>query len=58
MRDAPICRVGARAFEVPTDQSEADGTLSWDKATIVIVEIEAGGATGPGYIYANASLPA
>jgi L-alanine-DL-glutamate epimerase-like enolase superfamily enzyme len=56
VRDAAIRRVAARAFEVPTDQPEADGTLSWDKTTIVIVEIEAGGVTGLGYTYADASL--
>jgi len=56
MRDAAIRRVAARAFEIPTDQPEADGTLSWDKTTIVVVEIEAGGATGLGYTYADASL--
>jgi L-alanine-DL-glutamate epimerase-like enolase superfamily enzyme len=55
-RDAAIRRVTARAFEVPTDQPEADGTLAWDKTTIVVVEIEAGGATGLGYTYADASL--
>jgi L-alanine-DL-glutamate epimerase-like enolase superfamily enzyme len=56
VRDAEIRHVAARAFEIPTDQPEADGTLSWDKTTIVIVEIEAGGATGLGYTYADASL--
>ena len=56
VRDAAIRQVAARAFEVPTDQPEADGTLSWDKTTIVIVEIEAGGATGLGYTYADKAL--
>jgi L-alanine-DL-glutamate epimerase-like enolase superfamily enzyme len=56
MHDAAIQRVAARAFEIPTDQPEADGTLAWDKTTIVIVEIDAGGQTGLGYTYADASL--
>ena len=56
MRDAAIRNVSARAFEVPTDQPEADGTLAWDKTTIVIVEVEAGGTTGLGYTYAGAAL--
>ena len=56
MRDAAIRHVTARAFEIPTDQPEADGTLAWDRTTIVIVEIEAGGATGLGYTYADAAL--
>ena len=46
MRDAAIRHVAARAFEIPTDQPEADGTLAWDRTTIVIVEIEAGGTKG------------
>jgi L-alanine-DL-glutamate epimerase-like enolase superfamily enzyme len=56
MPAAAIRHVTARAFEIPTDQPEADGTLAWDKTMIVIVEIEAGGTTGLGYTYADASL--
>jgi L-alanine-DL-glutamate epimerase-like enolase superfamily enzyme len=56
MRDAAIRNVAARAFEIATDQPEADGTLAWDKTTIVIVEVEGGGAKGLGYTYADASL--
>ena len=56
MRDAAIRHVAARAFEIPTDQPEADGTLAWDRTTIIIVEIEAGGTKGLGYTYADAAL--
>ena len=56
MQEAPITRVGARAYTIPTDAPEADGTLAWDRTTLVIVEIEAGGQTGLGYTYADASL--
>lgn len=52
---APITGVSARAFCIPTDAPEADGTLEWDKTTIVLVEIEAGGRKGMGYSYAAAS---
>lgn len=41
------------AFTIPTDAPESDGTLSWNKTTIVVVEIEAGGHTGLGYTYAD-----
>ena len=41
------------AFTIPTSSPEADGTLEWDKTTIVIVEIEAGNQTGIGYSYAD-----
>jgi L-alanine-DL-glutamate epimerase-like enolase superfamily enzyme len=56
MREAPIRRVAARAYEVPTDQPEADGTLEWDRTTLVLVEIDAAGQTGLGYTYAHAAL--
>lgn len=41
------------AYTVPTSSPEADGTLDWDKTTIVIVEVRAGDATGLGYSYAD-----
>lgn len=41
------------AYTVPTDFPESDGTLKWDKTTIVIVEIGAGGVRGLGYSYAD-----
>lgn len=56
MRDALIRQVSARAYEIPTDGPEADGTLAWDRTTLVLVEIEAGGETGLGYTYADAAL--
>ncbi len=51
-----ISRVNARAFIIPTDQPEADGTFSWTRTTLVIAEILAGDQTGLGYTYADASL--
>ena len=56
MQEAPIARVGARAYTIPTDAPEADGTLEWDRTTLILVEIEAGGTTGLGYTYADACL--
>jgi L-alanine-DL-glutamate epimerase-like enolase superfamily enzyme len=56
--EAPIARLAARAFEVPTDQPESDGTLAWDATTIVVVEAEAGGERGLGYTYAPAAAAA
>lgn len=50
--------VAARAFTVPTDRPEADGTMAWSKTTLVLVEIAGGGKTGLGYTYADASLVA
>ncbi|HEY3829925.1 MAG TPA: enolase C-terminal domain-like protein [Solirubrobacteraceae bacterium] len=47
-----IERLAARAFTVPTDAPEADGTLSWNATTIVVAEAGAAGHTGIGYSYA------
>ncbi len=46
----------ARAYTVPTDAPEADGTFAWDKTTVVVAEAEAGGETGLGYSYTDASV--
>jgi L-alanine-DL-glutamate epimerase-like enolase superfamily enzyme len=51
----PIEKVEVCAYKVPTDYPESDGTLEWDKTTIVIVEIEAAGMRGLGYTYADTS---
>jgi L-alanine-DL-glutamate epimerase-like enolase superfamily enzyme len=42
----------ARAFTVPTDAPEADGTLSWNTTTLVLAEAHACGHVGVGYSYA------
>jgi L-alanine-DL-glutamate epimerase-like enolase superfamily enzyme len=54
--EAPLTRVSAAAYEIPTDAPEADGTLEWDRTVMVVVEIEAGGQTGLGYTYADGSI--
>jgi L-alanine-DL-glutamate epimerase-like enolase superfamily enzyme len=46
-----IDRVTARAFTVPTDAPEQDGTAAWDSTTLVVAEVEADGVTGIGYSY-------
>lgn len=45
-------RLVARAFEIPTDGPEGDGTFTWDSTTVVVVEAISGGHTGIGYSYA------
>jgi L-alanine-DL-glutamate epimerase-like enolase superfamily enzyme len=54
--EVPIKSVRARAFEIPTDQPEADGTISWESTTLILVEIAGGGKTGIGYTYSDASM--
>jgi L-alanine-DL-glutamate epimerase-like enolase superfamily enzyme len=56
MREAPIERLAAQAFEIPTDQPESDGTAEWRSTTLVVVEARAGGRTGLGYTYADRAV--
>lgn len=55
LSSAQIDNVEVSSYTVPTDYPESDGTLEWDKTTIVIVEIKAGGLRGLGYTYADTS---
>ncbi len=51
---ATIERVVARAFRIPTDGAESDGTLDWDATTLVVAWAEGAGTRGLGYTYADA----
>ncbi|HTH73208.1 MAG TPA: enolase C-terminal domain-like protein [Trinickia sp.] len=51
----PIAAVRAHAYKIPTDAPEADGTFEWNSTTLIVVEIDAGGCTGLGYTYTDAS---
>ena len=51
-----ITGVSAQAYTIPTDAPEGDGTFTWDKTTLVLVEVAGGGATGLGYTYADTLL--
>jgi L-alanine-DL-glutamate epimerase-like enolase superfamily enzyme len=50
-----IERVDVPVYEVPTDAPEADGTIAWDRTTVVMVELAGAGRTGLGYTYASAT---
>jgi L-alanine-DL-glutamate epimerase-like enolase superfamily enzyme len=50
---AALERLTVSAYTVPTDAPEADGTISWDRTTLVLVEAAAGGKTGLGYTYGS-----
>lgn len=54
-RTAParISSVRVRAFTVPAEAPESDGTLLWNAATLVLCEITAGEVVGSGYTYAD-----
>jgi L-alanine-DL-glutamate epimerase-like enolase superfamily enzyme len=48
-----IDAVTVSVYTVPTDAPEADGTLSWDSTTVVVVETRAGGVAGLGWTYGS-----
>jgi L-alanine-DL-glutamate epimerase-like enolase superfamily enzyme len=49
----PVDRLEVGAYIIPTDQPEADGTITWESTTLVVVHVEAGGERGLGYGYAD-----
>jgi L-alanine-DL-glutamate epimerase-like enolase superfamily enzyme len=53
--DTPVESVEAAVYTVPTDAPEADGTLSWDSTTMVLVRVRAGGMCGTGWTYGSAA---
>jgi L-alanine-DL-glutamate epimerase-like enolase superfamily enzyme len=58
MIDTPIRSVDATVYTVPTDTPEADGTLSWDATTMVLVQAHAGDTVGTGWTYGPAACAA
>jgi L-alanine-DL-glutamate epimerase-like enolase superfamily enzyme len=52
---AAVDSVIGAAYRIPTDCTEADGTLTWDSTTLVTVEATAAGHAGFGYTYASAA---
>ncbi|MCC5580054.1 mandelate racemase [Microtetraspora sp. AC03309] len=54
----PIRGLTATAYTVPTDLPEADGTLAWDRTTLVLVRATGGGQTGLGWTYGSAACAA
>jgi L-alanine-DL-glutamate epimerase-like enolase superfamily enzyme len=54
----PITGSEVRAYTVPTEAPESDGTLEWDSTTLVLVRLQAGDRRGLGYTYGHPSLAA
>jgi L-alanine-DL-glutamate epimerase-like enolase superfamily enzyme len=48
-----IHRTSVRAYTIPTDAPEADGTIAWSKTTLVLVQLETAGVRALGYTYAD-----
>jgi len=53
MGDTTIDSAEASVFTVPTDAPEADGTLTWDSTTMVLVQVRAGDVSGIGWTYGS-----
>jgi L-alanine-DL-glutamate epimerase-like enolase superfamily enzyme len=50
-----VTAVETAVYVIPTDDPEADGTLAWDKTTMVVVTAHAGGERGLGWSYTSAA---
>src|SRR5512146_3155883 len=50
---APITGAAVSSYTIPTDAPESDGTLAWDSTTMVVVQLQAAGKEGLGYVYAD-----
>lgn len=51
-----IERVSVRAYRIPTDYPESDGTLEWDSTDLVVVWLRAGSQVGMGYTYGHKAI--
>jgi len=51
--EVPVDEITVSAYHVPTDFPESDGTLAWNKTTLVLVEANAADRHGVGYTYAD-----
>jgi len=54
----PIDATRVDVFAIPTDRPESDGTIEWNRTTLVVAEVEAGGRRGLGYTYADTATAA
>ena len=54
----PLEKVSVAPYRIPTDAPESDGTFEWTSTTLVVVEVEAAGARGLGYSYADTATAA
>ncbi|MCR8897443.1 mandelate racemase [Gordonia sp. GONU] len=50
-----VVELDAAAYTIPTDAPEADGTLSWDSTTLVLVQAHTDDGVGVGWTYAPAA---
>jgi len=50
-----VLDIATATYVIPTESPEADGTLAWDKTTMVVVTARAGAARGLGWTYGAAA---
>jgi L-alanine-DL-glutamate epimerase-like enolase superfamily enzyme len=50
-----VTALDAAVYVIPTDAPEGDGTLAWDKTTMVVVTAQAGNERGLGWSYTAAA---
>lgn len=53
--EAMVSDLSVASYTIPTDFPESDGTIEWDRTTIVVVNANAAGKSGIGYTYADES---
>ena len=53
---AKIGKVQAKAYCIPTDKPEADGTFQWSSTTLVVVTVQVDDTQGLGYTYSDSSI--
>src|SRR5919206_853628 len=53
--DVTVEGLDVSVYTIPTDQPEADGTMTWSSTTMVAVQARAAGAVGLGWTYAAAA---
>lgn len=51
----PIDLVKVSCYNIPTETHESDGTMAWNKTTMVLVELHAADTAGIGWSYADVS---
>ena len=56
--DCLVNSVEASTYVIPTDEPEADGTLTWDETTMVVVRATAGDVEGIGWTYSSPAAQA
>ena len=55
MTGPEVTALDAAVYVIPTDAPEADGTLAWDKTTMVVITAKAGNERGIGWSYTAAA---